>query len=112
MIRITPSQLSEVEPVAIQQINEAIYAEQPVRQLAVDSALANGWLAPIHDEDQAAEAAPGVKFFIYIVASVGSSPSINFEEVLFRRVRKVLDDASDLIDRRSVYAGMASLGSC
>jgi hypothetical protein len=97
--------LADISPHLIDEVNEAIYRETPLHRKTLEESVSRGWLGVVHEPEEEPEAKAGVKFFISVGASVGSSPSIDFEEVLFRRVRKVLDDAKDLIDRRSIYAG-------
>jgi len=47
----------------------------------------------------------GVKFFIAVSASIGSSSSISFDDVLFSHVKTILDGAANVICERSIYAG-------
>jgi hypothetical protein len=57
-----------------------------------------GWIAPIFASD-------GVKFFLAISATIGTSTNIRFDDVLLKHVMQVLDQAGDLVQARSIYAG-------
>ena len=97
--------VEDIDPSIIAAANEAISEQDTSGSDAVDKCVGEGWLAPVHDSSAALDARSGVKFFISIVGSVGNSPSINFEDILFERVRTVLDEAKDLVDKRSIYGG-------
>ncbi|HEV2858929.1 MAG TPA: hypothetical protein VGW80_11070 [Solirubrobacterales bacterium] len=57
-----------------------------------------GLIAPVSEQQ-------GVKFFIAVMASIGNSASINFTDVLVDHVSGILDDAADIVEGRSIYAG-------
>jgi hypothetical protein len=88
-------QISDLSPELIEEINRKVNSDE---SHDLDEYVEAGLIAPV-------PAGRGVKFFVSVVASFGTSSSIRFDHVLFSHVSDVLDRASDLIQARSVYAG-------
>lgn len=87
--------VEEVSPALAEELNVEINRSEG-RDLS--RYVAEGYIAPIPTRG-------GVKFFVSVTASTGTSAGIQFDEVLFSHVNQRLDSAGTLTDGRSVYAG-------
>ncbi len=90
-----PPGLSDLTPDLVRRINEEIHSSSGTNLRSYEKA---GLIAPL-------KAQSGVKFFISVMASVGNSASINFNDVLLGHVTGIADDARRLVTGRSIYAG-------
>ncbi|MHB8233635.1 MAG: AlbA family DNA-binding domain-containing protein [Solirubrobacteraceae bacterium] len=91
-----PLDLDQLTQGIVEEINQAIHGESTDVDLA--EYVKKGWIHPLHVGD-------GIKFFISVAASIGTSANISFDDVLFHHVRQIFDEASNLVEERSIYAG-------
>lgn len=87
--------VADVSPSLVEELNNEINRTEG-RDLS--KYVANGFLVPIPIRG-------GVKFFVSVTASTGTSAGIQFDDILFDHVNQRLESAGDLLEGRSIYAG-------
>lgn len=88
-------QLEDLTPDLVERLNREMHEENGPD---LSRYVRGGIIAPIRAQE-------GVKFFVSVLASIGNSTSINFNDVLLDDVSEILEEAGDVLTGRSIYAG-------
>jgi len=87
--------LEDLTPELVERLNREMHEDSGAD---LSRYVRAGIIAPIRSQE-------GVKFFVSVLASIGTSTSIDFNDVLLEDVSQILEEADDLVTGRSIYAG-------